>query len=129
MIYLDANFFIFAAIDNTEKGENARKFFQKIIEGKKALTSVLAIDEIMWVLIKNKKKHLVNSVVEGIYKIPNLKVSGVLRDIPLRAMSYLDKLAPRDAFHVAVMESLDINEIITDDSDFEKIKWIKRIKI
>ena len=36
MIYLDANFFIFAALDNTSKGNNAIKLFEEIVNGKKA---------------------------------------------------------------------------------------------
>ncbi|MBI5254150.1 MAG: type II toxin-antitoxin system VapC family toxin [Euryarchaeota archaeon] len=38
-------------------------------------------------------------------------------------------LRPRDAFHVAIMKSFGVTEIVSDDSDFEKVEWIKRIKI
>ena len=128
MIYLDANFFIFGTLDKTKKGENARNIFEEIINGRKAVTSVLVLDEVIWVLIRNKKKELVKDVIEEIYLTPNLTVCGVMENIPLNALTYLESLKPRDAFHLAVMKELGINQIVTDDSDFDKIKWVKRIK-
>jgi len=42
---------------------------------------------------------------------------------------YLDFLNSRDAFHVACMNELGVTEIVTDDSDLDKVSSIKRIKI
>ncbi|MEK6973865.1 MAG: type II toxin-antitoxin system VapC family toxin [Nanoarchaeota archaeon] len=46
-------------------------------------------------------------------------------------MDFIEKygLKPRDAFHLAIMENFNIKEIVSDDSDFDKIKGIKRIKL
>ncbi|MBI4919654.1 type II toxin-antitoxin system VapC family toxin, partial [archaeon] len=68
MIYLDANFFVFALLDNTGKGVNARNIQKQIFSGKEqAVTSVLTLDEVMWVLLKNKKQHLLRKTIEDIY--------------------------------------------------------------
>ena len=129
MIYLDANFFIFAILDQTEKGDKARLILKEIVNGKKAVTSVLTLDEVMWVFVKNKEKLRLSGLIHDIYKIPNLTICSVLTNIPLVSLSYLDFLNPRDAFHVACMNELGVTEIVTDDSDFDKVKTIKRIKI
>src|SRR3989338_4584606 len=132
MIYLDANFFIFALLDTTIKGEKARGFLKEIIEGKKeAITSVLALDEVMWVLIKNKKEQLVQQAIEDIYAIPHLSIKEVSSLIPIQAIKLMQPfhLKPRDAFHLAIMRQHNISIILSDDADFDKIPDIKRMKL
>lgn len=131
MIYLDANFFVICNFDQTIKGENARKILSKIIAGKKAITSSLALDEVMWVIIKNKKIEALRETIEDIYATLNLTVKEVASHIPLEALDVIEKydLKPRDAFHVAIMKNLGVTEIVSDDLDFDEVEWIKRIKI
>lgn len=130
-MYLDANFFIIANFSQDEKGKNARHIFQEIVKGKKAITSSLALDEVMWVIIKNKKVGELRGVIEGIYKTKNLEVKEVSPLIPLQALSIMENcgLRPRDAFHVSIMDQFHTNEIVSDDADFDKIQGIKRIKL
>lgn len=130
-MYLDANFFVFALLDTTYKGVKARKIQSEIIKGKKAITSVLALDEIMWVLIKNKKSELLRMAIEDIYSFSNLTIKEVSSLIPLIAIDFIEKynLKPRDAFHAAIMKDLGITQIVSDDPHFDKIEWIKRIKL
>ncbi len=131
MLYLDANFFIFCNFDQTEKGENARKIMQKIIDGKAAATSTLALDEVMWVILKNKRVSEMRGVIESIYAIQNLEVEEVGPQIPLIALDFIEteKLKPRDAFHAAVMKVIGAGEIVSDDPDFDRVKWIKRVRL
>ena len=131
MMYMDANVFIFAAISPTRQGDRARELLTKVFQGTHAITSVLAVDEVMWGLIRNKKPELVRQITEEIYKIRNLKVTGIPASTPLRALDLMEKhkLRPRDALHAAVMEELDIDEIVSDDADFDKIPNVKRVKI
>ena len=131
-MYLDANFFIIAAFDSTHKGNNARQILSEIKTGKKyALTSILALDEVMYVLIKMKLKDRIRSNVEDIYRTPNVKIVGGSPLIPIRAMEYIEQysLKPRDAFHVSFMEEEFIDVIVSDDADFDKVKGIKRISL
>jgi len=130
-MYLDANFFIIGVFNFEDKGKKARKMVETIKKGKKAVTSSLALDEVMWVLSKNKKKRYIRKVIESIYSMENLEVKEVSSLIPLRALHFMEtyNLKPRDAFHATIMEYFGINEIVTDDHDFDKIKSIKRIKI
>jgi len=130
-MYLDANFFILANFSSDRRGKNARLILQDITKGKHAVTSSLALDEVMWVLVKNNQKAELRSVIEDIYAIKNLEVKDVPSTIPLRAIDFIeiDGLKPRDAFHAAIMDNLGVNEIVTDDADFDKLDNVKRIRL
>lgn len=131
MIYLDANFFIFSNFDQTSRGENARKIEQSIAAGLKATTCALTLDEVMWVIIKNRRAEALRETVEDIYALPNLSIKEVSPMVPLDALSLMEEfdLKPRDAIHAAVMKSSGITEIASDDPDFDRVKGIKRIKL
>jgi predicted nucleic acid-binding protein len=78
LIYLDSNFFLFSLFDQSSKGENARKLAREITKGeKKALTSALTLDEVMWIVIKNKRREALRSNVENIYAMQNLSIKEV----------------------------------------------------
>ncbi len=131
MIYLDANFFVLYNFDLSVKGKNARSIQEKIIAGNKAVTSSLALDEVMWVIIKTKKTEALRETIHDIYAMPNLSIREVSSTIPLEALDFIEKYAlkPRDAFHAAIMKHFGIEKIVSDDQHFDKIEWIKRIKL
>ncbi|MDA4112089.1 MAG: type II toxin-antitoxin system VapC family toxin [Thaumarchaeota archaeon] len=131
-VYLDANFFIIYNFDPTARGEAARSILERIMKGSlRAMTSALALDEVMWVIMKNMKHELLRETIEDIFAIENLVVKDVFSSTPLDALDYIEKydLKPRDAFHVALMKSAGLNEIVSDDRDFDRVKGIKRIKL
>jgi len=132
MLYLDANFFIFALLDITEKGSRAREIHRSISMGReRAATSPLAIDELMWVLVRAGKEHLLRTAVEGVYATPILDVLAIPSTTPLTALNLIEKydLKPRDAFHAATMKENKFVRIVTDDKDFDRVEWIKRTPI
>lgn len=126
-VYLDANFFIFSLLDRMDVGEDARMIYQKMVEGElNTATSSLTFDEVMWVLIKANKKHLIKDAVNDIYKTQNLVILPVSISVPLNAIDLILKgLNPRDAFHVCCMMENKISTIISDDWDFKAVKDIK----
>jgi len=84
MLYLDANFFIFAVLDNTSRGVDARRLQLMIAKGEeKAVTSSLALEEVMRVLIRGRRQHLLRTAIEGIYSMPHLDVVEVSSTAPL----------------------------------------------
>jgi len=130
-MYLDANFFVIARQWIDEKGAHARGILRQIANGRRAVTSVLALDEVMWVFRKQDQNDKVRQVIEDIYATPNLEVKEAPSLVPLRALDFMErhKLKPRDAFHLAIMEHFNEREIVTDDKDFDKIPGVKRIRI
>lgn len=85
----------------------------------------------MWVLIRAGKKHLLRTAVEGIYTTPNVDVVAIPPTTPLIALNLIEQygLKPRDAFHAAMMKENKLTEIVTDDEDFNRVEWVKRIKL
>ena len=130
-MYLDANVFAFAGFDETSIGQRARKFLKDVHMGKTAMTSSLTFDEFMWTAIKQKRQGELRNLLNGFYSLHNLDIKPVSSLIPLRAMAIMEEtgLKPRDSFHVAIMEEFGVKEIVSDDSDFDKVPWIERIKI
>jgi uncharacterized protein len=130
-MYLDANFFILCNFDTGSRGESARKIQREIVEKGRAFTSSLALDEVMWVLIKNGKKSVIRETIEDIFATHNLSVLEVSGSAALDALDEIEDydLKPRDAFHVAIMKSNKISEIVSDDKDFDRVKGIKRIRL
>ena len=130
-MYIDANVFIFAAIDSGSKGEVAAKILSEVPRGETALTTPLALDEVMWVVRRQKGMSTVREIVEDIFKIPDLQIEDVPSDIAFRALEYMEEynLKPRDAHHVALMDYYGETVIASDDKDFDKIKHIKRLAL
>ena len=105
-MYLDANFFVFVNLADDAQGERARIILSEITKNKKAITSSLAIDEMMWAFLKKQAHEEIRQAVEDVYATKNLEVKEVPALIPLRALDFMEKhrLKPRDAFHVSLME-------------------------
>ena len=132
MTYLDANVFIYAAINNDEKGDLCREILRKLAFKKiKGHTSFLTWDEIVYIIRKNKDKETAIKEGKNFLKFPNLSLLKIDEKIINKAQEIIENynLKPRDAIHVATALVNGINEIISDDSDFDKIKDIKRIKL
>lgn len=128
-MYIDANIFIFALDANTKTGDWAREILEQVIRGKHAITSSLAIDEVMWYLIKNNQKNNLKQYIQEIYSIRNLEVKETPALAPLQATTYIQEynLEPRDAIHLACMKEFKQSTIISNDKDFDKVKHITRI--
>lgn len=129
-VYLDANVFIYAVLDDGPSGENARKIIGKVWQGKyKAYTSVLTFDEVLWAVQKNLGREKAAEVASNFLRLVNLDFVSVNLVLMTESIRFYlqEKLAPRDAIHFASMKTKKLNKIISADSDFDKIKRIKRI--
>jgi len=130
-MYLDANFFVFMNALAEKQGKRARRILAEIMSGRRAVTSSLALDEVMWVIRKAGRNNELREVVEEIYAIPNLEVKEASPLVPLKAVRIIEEynLKPRDAIHLAVMKEYGVSEIVTDDADFDKVDGITRVKL
>ncbi|MBS3081785.1 type II toxin-antitoxin system VapC family toxin [Candidatus Pacearchaeota archaeon] len=132
MKYIDTNIFINAILYDDEKAERCKEILKKIIEEKiMGCTSFLSWDELVHIIKKNKDRNI--AIIEGekFLKFPNLSFIELNQSVANKAQEMISKynLGPRDAFHIASALSKDVKEIISDDSDFDKVNEIKRIKV
>lgn len=129
MIYLDANVFIFAAVNEGEKGKKSRKTIKDIREGKeKAATSALTFDEVIWKVKKERGKEAALRAGKAILEMQNLIILDVDAPILWEAYELIKnyKLDPRDSIHAACAITHGIYTMISDDPDFDRIKDISR---
>ena len=129
MIYIDSNVFIFAALNNEELGDNARLLLEDVEKGNiEALTSALTFDEVIWIVKKNRNFEDAISICKAFLNMPGLHLVGVNQDLLAIAISIMRKYKtdPRDSIHAATAITQKTNIIISEDTDFNKIKELER---
>ncbi len=134
MKYLDANIFLYYIL-NPELDKNgiaAKSLLIKVADGSiQGATSVLTWDEIVWSVKKKAGFDIAKTEGSKFLEFPNLKLLDVNESILSKSQSLMEKynMKPRDAIHTACCVENGIEEIITDDSDFDGIAGLKRIKL
>lgn len=127
MLYLDANVFVFAAVNSEEIGGNARAIIRKVQMGEDiAVTSALTWDEVFWA-VKKHSLELAFEVSEAMLNLPNLEIIAVDKELALSALRLMRDchLAPRDALHAATAIDCGVDCFVTSDADFGKVKELK----
>ncbi|ATZ61235.2 MAG: type II toxin-antitoxin system VapC family toxin [Methanosarcinales archaeon Met12] len=131
-MYLDTNVFIYAALNREEKGKRCRKMMEMLGRGKLSCAiSCLVLDEVAWAVSKHRDFNTGMKVWGDILEVPNLKIVSIDENIAVKAPSLMDKyrLRPRDAIHAALVVENAIGTIVSDDSDFDRVNEIQRIKL
>lgn len=130
-LFLDSSYVIYlryAKIDEVAEYTNA--LLKKAVEsGSRLLVNMIVIDETIWILTK-KYEIVLDEVFELIdHLFPLLDV------VPLDYSDYhvmkevmVDRgLKPSDALHVASMSKIGSDYIVSEDREFDKVPWIKRV--
>ena len=129
MIYIDSNVFIFAALNNEELGNNAKLILEEVENrNMEASTSSLTFDEVVWIVKKNRNFEDAVSIGEAFLNMPGLHLVAVNQDLLALSISIMKryKTDPRDSIHAATAITQKANIIISEDTDFNKIKELKR---
>jgi predicted nucleic acid-binding protein len=130
MIYLDSNIFLYPITDpGSKKGIAAKNILIKLAKGElEAMTSSLTWDELVWVTRKAFSMEL--AILEGrrFLEFPNVKIISADANVLYFSQRLIEtyKIAPRDSIHAATAIIKNVTEFVSDDSDFDKIKEIKR---
>lgn len=127
-MYVDNNVLVYAIFDGEERGKKSRQLLKV---AKNAITSVLTLDEFMRVVRREAGNEKVRKSVEKVYSMPTLTIVGVEANTARHAALLAEQhnLKPRDAMHIAIMQALGEKEILSDDSDFDRVKGIRRIPV
>lgn len=131
MKLIDTNIILYSLGREHPLKEPCRKLIAKIASG--GITANIDVEVLQEVLyVYNYRKERIKGITACRYLLdifPNpLSVSK--NEISL-ALSFMDKypsLVSRDAIHAAVVVNNKLKGIISEDSDFDMIKGIKRFK-
>jgi len=132
MIYLDTNIFVYSAINRSEKGKVCIKLLTELIKNNEtACTSVLTWDEIVHAIWKKEGKELALEEGRKFFNLPNIILIDATNDIIQNAQELMEKynLKPRDAIHASTAIISKCTHLASDDTDFDKVKELKRKKI
>ena len=129
MIYLDSNVFIFAALNNERLGDEARIILEKVERGEViAASSSLTFDELVWIIKKNRTYEDAIAIGEALLDMPKLRLTEVNGDLLALALSLMKKyrLDPRDSIHAATSIKEKADLMISEDTDFDRVKEFRR---
>ena len=128
MLYLDANVFIFAALNTEDYGDKAAFLLEKVQQGaEKAITSALTFDEIFWEVKRNRGLEKALESGEAMLNFPHLDIIPADREVVLSAMKVIGlyRLEPRDAIHAATAIDKNADFIVSTDHVFARVKELK----
>lgn len=128
MYFIDACFFIGLGKRNDQWHQQAKEILPKIRD-KPKITSILVVSEavnIIGSLHGGKASQKLFSYIEDLYEISYLDID-ISRNAMKKHLMYDSTLSFADAVSLEIMESRGIKQIVSFDSDFDKVKGIKRI--
>ncbi|MBI4214908.1 type II toxin-antitoxin system VapC family toxin [archaeon] len=127
--YIDSNVFITAVAPDEKENDAAARVLSNISSGKfLAATSYLTIDEVTYRLISKLTFEEATKFGRSLLNMPNLRFIEVNEAVTLKALDLMEqyKLDPRDSIHAASMLIRGITQIISNDTDFDRVKEITR---
>lgn len=135
MIYLDTNVIIYAIENHPRYGKKCRRILEDIeSERLKASCSALVLVETINVLLrlnkvlKGREENIldVRKNIDAILSLPIIWIDLNFAIIK-RASEYNYNMPGADYIHIASMELNSIAKIISADTDFNAVEFIKRI--
>jgi len=129
LLYLDANVFIYAALNREDIGDRARSLLREVQQGKlHAISSALTFDELVWAVKKHRSLEDATAAGEAFLNMSCLKLMDVNGDLLSSALELIRKyqLDPRDSIHAASALLENAEMIVSTDEHLDKVKEIRR---
>jgi predicted nucleic acid-binding protein len=133
LLFLDTNIFLRHLLqDDPTQSPKASAFLKRIEEGSvKVRTSDTVIFETVFTLQKayRQPKQAISDALLPLLELPGIMLPSKRRYRKVFSL-YVDSNLPfADAYHAVLMEQLNLTEIVTFDTDFDRIKGITRVKL
>ena len=126
--FLDSSFLIYMNTMTNDKRRHIEELFRKLL-GEPLFINMLVVDEVLYVsrkygVLYNVTLNFLRNIV-----LPYTEIIPIEEEDVKPVEKYLLKynLKPSDAIHLATMEKIGANHIVTEDEDFDKVKEVKRI--
>lgn len=151
--FVDSNIFTYFLMEDKRYFNKVKAFFERINTGQTfGFANNIVFTETLFNFVKAEVIHNENIKVKDFIKIaklhpdiiasvdiapvlelfnlPNLYMldlpSGTISDI--KEIHAMYGLLSNDAYHLLTMKYFGITDIITNDSDFERVKWVRVLK-
>jgi uncharacterized protein len=133
LVFLDTNIFLRHLLqDDPEQSPKASAFLKRIEEGSvKVRTSDTVIFETVFTLQKayRQPKVAIRDAVVPLIALPGILLPKKRHYRKVFSLYVAANLPFADAYHAVLMEQLHLTEIVTFDTDFDRITGITRIKL
>jgi uncharacterized protein len=127
--YVDTNVLVYAFGDPAHpKRRASRILMEEGADSGDLVTSVLAIDEFLWVRRRTAGSAIAAADARTLLSAPVLQILAVERVHADSAIEHVERfnLRPRDAFHLAVMRTAGCSRLLSDDPDFDAVPGVRR---
>lgn len=130
MRFVDANVFIYVLVKSPEKDyQISQRILKRIENGEETATSLAVIQEVVdWLEYNNRKKEVRSFLTAANSYLTMNKLNTTWDDF-LTALNDMDEhnIDFVDALTLRTMKKNKINEIYSNDKDFDRVKSIERI--
>ena len=130
MRFVDANVFIYILIKSPrESFETSRKILQRIEAGEEAITSTAVLREVVDWLEYNRRKKEIKVFLTAVNSYISLHKTTPSWEDMLSALDHMEAedIDYVDALTLHTMKKNGLDEIYSNDRDFDRVTWVKRI--
>ena len=130
MRFVDSNVFIYVLVKSPRDDYViAKRILQRIEEGEEAVTNMAVIQEIVNWLEYNNRRREIEKLLTAINSYIAMEKIEVSWSDMIAAIDYMNKygLDYVDALTLQTMKKNNINEIYTNDKDFDCVKRVSRV--
>jgi len=130
MRFVDANVFIYILIKSPrESFETSRKILQRIEAGEEAITSTAVLQEVVDWLEYNRRKKEIKVFLTAVNSYISLRKTTPSWADMLSALDHMEAedIDYVDALTLHTMKKNGLDEIYSNDRDFDRVTWVKRI--
>lgn len=130
MRFVDANIFIYVLTKSPKhEFQTSVNILERIKSGEDAIVTTPIVQQVADWLEYNGRRNAIPTFLASLNSYVRLRKVGCTWADMLKALDYLKdyQVSFIDATTLAVMERLKEKEVYSNDTDFDKVKWVKRI--
>ncbi|KPV62699.1 MAG: PIN domain protein [Candidatus Bathyarchaeota archaeon BA1] len=130
MRFVDANVFIYTLVKSPKEAyEICGGILKRVEDGEEAVTNTAIIQEVVDWLEYNNRKREVKIFITAINSYLAMHKANIIWDDMIAALGDIEKhdLDFVDALTLQTMKKNKITEIYSNDTDFDRVNWVKRV--
>ncbi|MBS7653307.1 type II toxin-antitoxin system VapC family toxin [Candidatus Bathyarchaeota archaeon] len=127
-IFLDSSLLIYMNTMTNDERRHIEELFRKLLE-EELFINMLVVDEVVYISRKYGIPYDATLIFLRSIILPYTEIIPIEEEDIRPFEEYLLKydLRPSDALHLATMEKVGSNHIVTEDEEFDRVKEVERI--